>query len=150
MTTKDTSATQEEAKIRSLLDDRLDALRAKDAQRFMSHFAEGFVTYELAPPLQYTAGDPHDTKSLEEWFSSFHGSVECEMRDLHIFTDNEVAFCHSLYRIAGAKSDEQIDMWTRQTICFRKEYGKWQIAHSHTSVPFHMDGSRKAAVELKP
>ena len=26
----------------------------------------------------------------------------------------------------------------------------WRIAHAHTSVPFHMDGSFRAAVELQP
>jgi ketosteroid isomerase-like protein len=33
---------------------------------------------------------------------------------------------------------------------FRKIDGKWAIAHEHSSVPFYMDGSYKAAVDLKP
>jgi hypothetical protein len=28
--------------------------------------------------------------------------------------------------------------------------GKWAIVHEHVSVPFYMDGSYKAAIDLKP
>jgi ketosteroid isomerase-like protein len=38
----------------------------------------------------------------------------------------------------------------RSTLCFRREGGAWKIAHAHTSVPFHMDGSFRAAVDLEP
>ena len=41
-------------------------------------------------------------------------------------------------------------MWTRSTVVFRKEGGAWKVMHVHSSVPFYMDGSRKAAVDLKP
>ena len=33
---------------------------------------------------------------------------------------------------------------------FRKVDGTWKIAHAHTSVPFYMDGSFKAATDLNP
>jgi ketosteroid isomerase-like protein len=32
----------------------------------------------------------------------------------------------------------------------RDEHGAWKIAHEHTSVPFYMDGSFRAAIDLKP
>jgi ketosteroid isomerase-like protein len=28
--------------------------------------------------------------------------------------------------------------------------GEWRIVHDHSSVPFYMDGSYRAAVDLKP
>ncbi len=72
-------------------------------------------------------------------------------RDLRITADEDVAFCHSLNRMSGVKTDgEKADMWLRETICFRKIDGKWKITHEHESVPFYMDGSYKAAVDLKP
>jgi ketosteroid isomerase-like protein len=36
------------------------------------------------------------------------------------------------------------------TACYRKIKGKWLITHEHVSVPFYMDGSYRAAVDLKP
>jgi PhnB protein len=32
----------------------------------------------------------------------------------------------------------------------RRENGEWSIVHEHESVPFLMDGSDKAALDLKP
>ena len=41
-------------------------------------------------------------------------------------------------------------MWFRSTVCLRKHDGSWPITHEHTSTPFHMDESLRAAVELQP
>jgi PhnB protein len=38
----------------------------------------------------------------------------------------------------------------RATVGLRKIDGKWSIVHEHLSVPFYMDGSYRAAVDLKP
>jgi len=45
---------------------------------------------------------------------------------------------------------EETDVWVRQTLCLRRLEGAWKITHEHTSVPFYMDGSDKAALDLKP
>jgi PhnB protein len=42
------------------------------------------------------------------------------------------------------------DVWVRATDCCRKIDDKWKIVHEHQSVPFYMDGSYRAAVDLKP
>ena len=41
-------------------------------------------------------------------------------------------------------------MAERLTLCFRKIAGSWMVAHEHSSVPFYMDGSFRAAIDLKP
>jgi ketosteroid isomerase-like protein len=41
-------------------------------------------------------------------------------------------------------------MWFWFTAGLRKQNGSWQIAHLHGSVPFYMDGTMKAAVDLAP
>jgi len=45
------SKTIDETKIRNLIDDRANALRNKDARGVISHLAEDFVQFSLAPPL---------------------------------------------------------------------------------------------------
>ena len=51
----------------------------------------------------------------------------------------------------GTKKDgEKVDLWMRCTAGLRRLGGAWKITHQHTSVPFLMDGSFKAAVDLKP
>jgi PhnB protein len=41
-------------------------------------------------------------------------------------------------------------MWFRQTMGLGLTGGGWKILHEHESVPFHMDGSARAAIELTP
>jgi ketosteroid isomerase-like protein len=45
---------------------------------------------------------------------------------------------------------EGFDLWFRSTLGLRKSDGVWRIVHEHTSTPFYMDGSFRAAVDLKP
>ncbi|MGH7804122.1 MAG: nuclear transport factor 2 family protein [Candidatus Binatia bacterium] len=51
----------------------------------------------------------------------------------------------------GARTDgTKTDIWVRATVGFEKIDGAWMIVHEHVSVPFYMDGSFKAAVDLTP
>lgn len=52
--------------------------------------------------------------------------------------------------VGRADDEAQITAFFRQTLCFRKIRGAWKIAHQHESVPFYMDGSYRAAVDLEP
>jgi ketosteroid isomerase-like protein len=52
--------------------------------------------------------------------------------------------------MATTTDGQNVDLWFRATLGFRKIDGKWTITHEHSSVPFYMDGSFKAAIDLKP
>jgi len=53
--------------------------------------------------------------------------------------------------MTGTKKDgEQVSLWFRATACLRREDGGWKITHVHNSVPFAMDGSDRALLDLKP
>ena len=147
MTTENTKS-HEEAQIRAALDARADAIRNKNVQGVLNQFAEESVRFFLATPLQATVPLKDD---LEDWFATWRGPIGYEIRDLKITAGDDVAFSHSLSRYSGTKTDgEKPDVWFRDTLCFRKIDGQWLITHAHESVPFHMDGSYKAAVDLKP
>lgn len=149
MTTGYTKASSE-AQIRALIEDWAHALRAKDVDGVISHYAADLVQFDMAPPLKYAGGDALK-KGLKEWFSSWQGPIGYEIHDLAITAGEDAAFCHSLNRLSGTKTNgEKSDVWFRHTLCFRKIDDTWKIAHAHESVPFYMDGSYKAAVDLKP
>jgi uncharacterized protein (TIGR02246 family) len=146
--TKENSRAADEAEIRTLIDHWAKALRAKDADGVVSHYGDN-VMFVLAPPLQ-VSGEA-DAKNLKAWFSTWQGPIGYDIRDLNIIAGNNVAFCHSLNRMSGTKTDGgNVDMWFRETLGLRKIGGKWMITHEHSSVPFYMDGTFKAAVDLKP
>ena len=140
--------TAAEAEIRALVDHWANAIRAKDVDGVMAHYAADSVTFDLAPPLISTGAD---APGLRAWFATWRGGLGYEMRDLTIFADADAAFCHSLNRLSGTKTDgEKNDIWFRLTLGFRNVGGAWKIAHQHESVPFYMDGSYRAAVDLEP
>jgi PhnB protein len=137
-----------EAKIRALIEDWSNALRVKDADRVVSHYAGDIVQFSLAPPLISTAAD---ARGLGAWFSTWQGPIGYEIRGLSITAGDTVAYCHSVNRLSGTRTDgEKADVWFRHTLCLRKTGDRWQIAHEHESVPFYMDGSYRAAVDLAP
>ena len=149
MTIKNSKAS-DEAQIRQLVDSWVQALRAKDVNGVMSHYAPDILVFDLAPPLQYRGADAY-RKNWEAWFPTFRGSIGYELRDLSITASDDIAFCHSFNRIRGTRTnDEETDVWVRATVCCRNIDGKWKIVHEHESVPFYMDGSYRAAVDLEP
>lgn len=139
----------DQREIRRLIADHVEAVRAKDVNALVSHYGQDVRCFDVVNPLQ-SMGTEAIRKRLEEWFSSFQGSIGFEMRDLGIATGNDVAFCHGLSGIsATTTSGTKINMWYRTTICFRKIDGHWIITHEHDSVPFDVD-SGQASLHLKP
>lgn len=136
-------------RIAELIEGWTKAIRAKDVEGVMSAYVPEALAFDLAPPLQQRA-DAYRA-GLEEWFPTFEGPIGYETRNLSIAAGDDVAFGHSLNRITGKRTDgESTDVWVRATYCFRKVAGEWKIAHEHVSVPFYMDGSFRAAVDLQP
>ena len=149
MTTQN-DVTRDEAEIRRVMESWAKAIRGKDVEALVTHYTPDVLVFDLAPPLQH-AGKDVQRRNFEEWFASFRGPVGFEMRDLEITSGDGVAFAHSLNRITGERtSGEDTDVWVRATVCLRKIGGTWLVAHEHASVPFYMDGSGKAAVDLAP
>jgi len=143
------SMTADEAKIRELTDDWANALRDKDIERLMSHYAPDVVVFGVMPPLQYTGAALHRNR-WEQSIAAFMGPIGYEIRDLNVTTAGDIAFSHSVNRISGKmKSGETGGNWMRVTVCFRKIDGRWLTTHEHVSVPFDMN-SGKASLDLEP
>jgi uncharacterized protein (TIGR02246 family) len=148
MTTANSGAV-DEAQIRELIDDRVKAVRAKDANGAISSIAPDILSFDVVNPLQRIGSDA-SKKRAKEWFSSFQGPIGFEMRDLNINAGDDVAFAHGLSHVSATTTGGVIlDMWWRTTICFRKIDGQWMVTHEHNSVPFDVE-SGKASLDLKP
>jgi ketosteroid isomerase-like protein len=140
-----------EAEIRPVLEARIDAMRRKDAAAAVALLAPDIAAFELAPPLALRGPAARDEAGLNAWFEIWEGGVEIELRDLVIETGGDIAFAHSLNRLSGTRKDGvAVDFWMRSTLGFRRIDGAWKISHGHSSVPFYMDGSYRAARDLQP
>jgi ketosteroid isomerase-like protein len=108
------------------------------------------VKFDLAPPLQERGSSVLDPAGLQWWLNTWDGDLTVELAHLSITVGGDVAFCHCLEHIEGARSDGHQNMWTRSTIGLRKIDDAWKITHEHNSAPFYMDGSGRPALDLLP
>jgi len=130
-----TNPIRKDTQIRACIDALAHALRAKDINALMAHYAPDVVTFDLGAPLQVQGIDAY-RKNFEAWFASLQGPIDYEMRDLHITMNDDVAFCHSLSHVRGTRTTgEKADYWVRVTSGFRKMNGEWTVTHEHVSMP---------------
>ena len=142
---------ENEAAIGALLQAYTDAIRAKDARATVALYARDAIAYDLAPPLSLEARSVRDPSYIQQWFDTWEGPIVSEGRDLRIETSADIAYAFCLRHMTGVKrSGEQVDLWFRATMCLRREDGAWRITHVHNSVPFAMDGSDRALLDLQP
>lgn len=151
--TDTSTATATDAEILAVLDERVAAHAARDAQRMIATCTDDAVRYTLAPPLQQGPDTPYGTpEGLQAWLATFDGPVLIEYRDPVVTADGDVAFVHALTQMTAtpAGATDSFSFWYRSTFGLRRIGGAWRIAHQHESTPFHMDGSFRAATDLLP
>lgn len=147
----DTSNADDQTAIKAVIAERVEAMRTKDAARAMATLADDAVAFELAPPLRLGPEQARDQAGLEAWFQGWEGAVNVDIARLTVAASGDVGYAHSLNRLrATAAGGREVDFWMRSTLGFRKQGDQWKIAHGHSSVPFYMDGSFKAALDLEP
>jgi ketosteroid isomerase-like protein len=141
----------DEQQIRAVLTELTAAIRDRDADAAIALLADDAVKFDLAPPLQMGPKETHDPAPLKQWFATWESPIVSEPADLTIAVGGDVAHAYGLQHMTGQKKDgPEVDLWFRATACFRREAGRWRITHMHHSVPFAMDGSDKALLDLKP
>ena len=124
-----------------------DSHENRDVDALVELYDENAVVFDLAPPLGRIG---INRETIKAWFASWDCPILLESRDIKINLEGNLAFVSSLTRMQGSVSDEPQDIWFRCTLCLRKNENGWKVVHDHTSVPFHMDGTAKAALDLQP
>ena len=140
-------ADDEKAEIQAVLDAFNKGLNDKDPAAVTALYAGDAKIFSLAPPL----AEGPDEAGLALWLSSWDGPVKQELRDFRIEVSGDVAFAYGFIRVCAKTNDgEEAEWWMRATRCFKKTGDGWKIVNEHDSVPFYMDGSDKAALDLTP
>lgn len=120
----------------------------RDAKAIVAPFASDAVLFDLAPPLAHEVS----AKETAAWLDTWDGPVRRKVHNLEVTVDGDHAYAHGYLHTAAVSKPggESAEWWSRATLCFARKAGRWRIVHEHTSVPFYMDGSFKAALDLKP
>jgi uncharacterized protein (TIGR02246 family) len=141
------SSTTDSAEIEAVFQHLARAYADHDADAITESYAPDAVIYDLAPPL---GRQGMNRDSVAAWLTSWEGPILSDARDVNLTVDGDLAFVSALTRMRGRQGGEVQDLWYRSTMCLRKANGRWRIVCDHASVPFYMDGSYRAAVDLKP
>jgi len=139
----------DEANIRWRIGQLAESIRSMDLERALSIYAPELITYDIVPPLR-GSGVPAKRRNWAAVFAPYLPPIDYQVRDLEIAVAGDVAFAHSLNRIAGTlRNGLRDELWLRWTGCLRKAEGQWFIEHEHVSVPSDLPGVR-ALVHLYP
>jgi uncharacterized protein (TIGR02246 family) len=141
------SSITDKAEVEGLFQRLARAHAAHDADAIVEAYAPDAVIYDLAPPLGRRG---MKRNSVVAWLAGWEGPIRIDAYDVDLVVDGHLAFVSALTRMRGRQGGEDQDMWYRTTMCLRKASGQWRIVCDHSSVPFYMDGSYRAAVDLNP
>lgn len=137
--------------IRNVIEARYTRLAAGDVKGMLESYAPEVVQFTLAPPLGERV-DGRDTTATERWIATFEAPPRRAVTRPEIVADGDVAFATSIDSMTATPlgGTEPFTLWFRVTLGLRRVAGRWAIVHEHASVPFYMDGSFRAAVDLQP
>lgn len=139
-----------DAEVRTLLDSRVEACRAKDIDRLMSLYAPSIDYFDVVPPLHFIGADAVRRNFLR-WFDEYKGPIRLETRELSLASGQDVAFAHMLHLDTGNAHlpEGHKGFWLRATVCCQKSDHGWLITHEHISLPVDFR-SGSVLMELVP
>ena len=134
----------ESAAIKALEDRFIAAVRTKDVDAIMKAYVddESLFVFDVIPPRQYVGAKAYH-KDWEGFLGTLEGPITVEISDLEVTTGGNIAYGHSIQRIAGTdKKGKKVDLTMRVTDGYKKVNGHWLIAHEHVSVPVDFDTAK--------
>ena len=137
--------------IKALEDRFVAAFKAKDVDAIMKVYAPGqaLVVFDVVPPRQYVGAAAY-RKDWQTFLGNFDGPITVELTDLDVGADRNLAYSHSIQRVAGTdKEGKKLDLTVRVTDVYQKIGGRWFIVHEHVSVPVDL-GADKPDLASKP
>jgi ketosteroid isomerase-like protein len=139
------TSVREDADIRERIDTLAGAIRAKDVDALMAHYAPEVVVFDIRPPARIRGVDAY-RKNFEAWFASVKGRIDYEVHDLSIARSGDVAFCCCVSHVRSVRTtDEKPDYWVRVTSGLQKMGGQWLVAHEHISMPIDLQTMQAAS-----
>ena len=127
--------------IKALENQLVAAFKAKDVDAIMKVYVpdQSLVVFDVVPPRQYVGAAAY-RKDWQEFLGTFNGPITVELTDLDIVADHNLAYGHSIQRVAGTdKAGKPLDLTVRVTDVYRKIKGHWLIIHEHVSVPVDLE-----------
>ena len=132
--------TDDEQQIRALKDEWRAAVQSGDLDRTMATYFPGaeYLGFDVMPPFIFS-GWSEFRDNWEKFFAMFDENPRFEFKDVRVHQSGDLAFSTGLTRFSGKVGGKDIDLWTRETLGYRKQDGRWLIIHDHVSVPIDLE-----------
>lgn len=128
------------------MDDWRRALAERDLDGMLKHYADDVRFFDAVPPFQHQGAAAY-RGSWEAMFPFLPERIQSTVEELSITASGDVGFASCLQSIRNADTGEPATCgWVRVTVCYRKQGGKWRVAHEHVSVPFDPQTGQAAFV----
>lgn len=138
-----------ENEIKAIIEKRVSAIKDRNVEMEMANYSKDVISYDVVGQLKYVGADAIKNR-LNEWLSTLDQIIDFEITDVKITSTSEIAYCCSLNHInAKTFNGNKLEMFWRETACFKKMQGIWKITHVHSSVPFNAENGM-ASTRLKP
>jgi ketosteroid isomerase-like protein len=139
----------DEDDVRQLLKNYDRAILEKNADAMIDCYSDDVVGDDLASPHKQTSQSMRNPNRLQQWFDSWEGPIHSVPQNPMLRVDGDCAYSTTLLYLTGTKKDgEEVDFCLSSTAMLRKTPKGWKITQIQNSVPFAMDGSHRALVDL--
>jgi ketosteroid isomerase-like protein len=126
---------KEDAAIRERIDSMTQAIRAKDVDALMTHYAPDVAVSDITTPLD-AQGAAEYRKKFERWFGSMQGPMDYEPHDLSVSVNENVGLTFCSLHVRGTRTNgSKADYWVRVATEFQKVNGQWLVGHEKISIP---------------
>lgn len=140
--------TENEEQIRTLVERWAQAVHAGDLDGVLSDHAEDVVMFDVPQPRTGVRGLAAYRDTWPDFFTWQRQGACFELTSLEVTAGTDVAFAHALLRCGTPQDLERDpDLRLRLTLGFRKEDGRWVVAHEHHSFPDTSTGDDRAAAD---
>jgi uncharacterized protein (TIGR02246 family) len=129
-------ATDDEARIRDLIERWARAVHEGDLEGVLADHAEDIVMFDVPPPDDGVRGTAAYRETWPPFFEWQRQGAVFEIVELDITAGRDVAFARALLRCGTAEEfAREPARRLRLTLGLRKQDGWWVVAHEHHSFP---------------
>jgi uncharacterized protein (TIGR02246 family) len=125
-----------EARIRTLIENWAEAVHAGDMSAVLADHADDIVMFDVPPPYDGVRGIDAYRETWPPFFAWQARGASFEIVSLDVTAGDDVAYAHALLR-CGTQQElaDNPENRLRLTVGLRKERGRWVVAHEHHSFP---------------
>ena len=128
--TTETPSKEDKATLISIVKEMSESMTGAQSTR---HWAEDALWFDI--PAFASRGLQPAIEMFDKAFGSFR-SCDVDILETEVFLNGHMGIVCTIQRVnIVLKSGDKKSLLVRETDCFEKRNGKWQVIHQHASVP---------------